>query len=41
MPPVLTSVALVGRERSRELFDDVYAEHARRVARVLRGADVM
>ena len=41
MPPVLTSAALVGRERSRRLFDAAYAEHARRVARVLRGADVM
>ena len=38
MPPVLTSGALVGRERSRELFDAAYAEHARRAARVLRGA---
>jgi uncharacterized phosphosugar-binding protein len=41
MPPVLTSAALVGPERSRELFDAAYAEHARRVARVLRGAEVM
>jgi uncharacterized phosphosugar-binding protein len=41
MPPVLTSAALVGSERSRELFDAAYAEHARRVARVLRGAEVM
>jgi uncharacterized phosphosugar-binding protein len=41
MPPVLTSPALVGPERSRELFDAAYAEHARRVARVLRGAEVM
>jgi uncharacterized phosphosugar-binding protein len=41
MPPVLTSPVLVGRERSRELFDEAYAEHARRVTRVLRGADVM
>ena len=38
MPPVITSGALVGRERSRELFDAAYAEHARRAARVLRGA---
>ena len=38
MPPVLTSPALVGAERSRQLFDDAYAEHARRFARVLRGA---
>ena len=41
MPPVLTSAALVGPDRSRQLFDDAYAEHARRVARVLRGAEVM
>jgi uncharacterized phosphosugar-binding protein len=41
MPPVLTSAALVGPERSRQLFDDVYAEHARRIARVLRGAEMM
>jgi uncharacterized phosphosugar-binding protein len=41
LPPVLTSAALVGPERSRELFDDAYAEHARRVARVLRGAEDM
>jgi uncharacterized phosphosugar-binding protein len=41
MPPVLTSSALVGPERSGQLFDAAYDEHARRVARVLRGADVM
>jgi len=41
MPPVLTSPALVGPERSRELFDGAYAEHARRIANVLRGAEVM
>jgi uncharacterized phosphosugar-binding protein len=41
MPPVLTSPALVGPERSRELFDAAYAEHARRFAHVLRGAEVM
>ena len=41
MPPVLTSPALVGPERSRELFDEAYAEHARRVTHVLRGADVV
>jgi uncharacterized phosphosugar-binding protein len=38
MPPVLTSAALVGPERSRQSFDDAYAEHARRVARFLRSA---
>jgi uncharacterized phosphosugar-binding protein len=41
LPPVLTSSALVGSERSEELFEAAYAEHARRVSRVLRGADVM
>src|SRR3954447_6224736 len=38
MPPVLTTAAVVGRERSTRLFDDAYAEHGRRVARTLRGA---
>jgi uncharacterized phosphosugar-binding protein len=41
MPPVLTSSALVGPERSHELFDAAYGEHARRVARALRGADLI
>jgi uncharacterized phosphosugar-binding protein len=41
MPPVLSSAALVGPERSQQLFDAAYAEHARRVARVLRGAEMM
>jgi uncharacterized phosphosugar-binding protein len=41
MPPVLTSAALVGLARSQQLFDDAYAEHARRLARVLQGAEVM
>ena len=41
LPPVLTSAALVGAERSRQLFDAAYAEHARRIAHVLRGAEVM
>jgi uncharacterized phosphosugar-binding protein len=41
MPPVLTSAALVGRERSDQLFDAAYADHARRIARVLRGAKVV
>jgi uncharacterized phosphosugar-binding protein len=36
LPPVLASPVLVGRERSRALFDEAYAEHARRLARVLR-----
>jgi uncharacterized phosphosugar-binding protein len=38
MPPVITSSAVVGRERSTALFDAAYAEHARRYARSLRGA---
>jgi uncharacterized phosphosugar-binding protein len=38
MPPVLTSAALVGPERSRQSFDDAYAEHARRAAHFLRSA---
>ena len=36
MPPVLTSAALVGPERSRQSFDEAYAEHARRAAHFLR-----
>jgi uncharacterized phosphosugar-binding protein len=39
MPPVLTSAALVGPEESARLFDAGYAEHARRYARSLRGAE--
>jgi uncharacterized phosphosugar-binding protein len=38
MPPVLTSAAVVGKEASARLFDDAYAEHARRYSRSLRGA---
>jgi uncharacterized phosphosugar-binding protein len=36
LPPVITSAALVGPERSAQLFDAAYAEHARRVRRSLR-----
>lgn len=36
LPPVLTSSSVVGDARSRALFDDAYAEHAERLARVLR-----
>jgi uncharacterized phosphosugar-binding protein len=36
LPPVITSPALVGAERSAELFDAAYAEHARRACRALR-----
>jgi uncharacterized phosphosugar-binding protein len=35
MPPVLTSASVVGLERSAELFDAAYAEHARRAAAAL------
>jgi uncharacterized phosphosugar-binding protein len=38
MTPVITSAAVVGREASARLFDEAYAEHARRYARSLRGA---
>ena len=38
LPPVITSPSVVGPGRSAELFDGAYAEHARRLARVLRGA---
>jgi uncharacterized phosphosugar-binding protein len=38
LPPVLTSGAVVGAERSAELFEAAYREHARRVARSLAGA---
>jgi uncharacterized phosphosugar-binding protein len=38
LPPVLTSATLVGDEAAEELFDAAYAEHARRLARVLRGS---
>ena len=39
MPPVITSASVVGREESMRLFDAAYADHARRFARALRGAD--
>lgn len=40
MPPVITRGSVVGAERSRELFDGAYAEHARRLARaIIRVAD--
>lgn len=35
MPPVITRASVVGDERSRNLFDRAYREHARRIARVL------
>ncbi len=39
LPPVLTSSSLVGAERSKELFDAAYGEHARRFADVLAKSD--
>ncbi|MDP8904108.1 MAG: SIS domain-containing protein [Chloroflexota bacterium] len=35
MPPVITRPSVVGRERSRALFDEAYREHARRIARAI------
>jgi uncharacterized phosphosugar-binding protein len=35
MPPVLTAASLVGEEQSRALFEIAYAEHGRRLARIL------
>jgi len=35
LPPVITSAAEVGRERSEALFEAAYREHARRAARSL------
>jgi uncharacterized phosphosugar-binding protein len=35
MPPVITRSSVVGQERSRELFDQAYREHARRIARAI------
>lgn len=35
MPPVITRSSVVGEERSRDLFDQAYREHARRMARAL------
>jgi uncharacterized phosphosugar-binding protein len=37
MPPVITRASVVGAERSRDLFDGAYAEHARRIARTIAG----
>lgn len=34
LPPVITSSSVVGAQRSAELFDGAYAEHARRLARL-------
>ena len=35
MPPVITRASVVGAERSRELFDEAYREHAQRIARAI------
>jgi len=35
LPPVITRASVVGPDRSRELFDRAYQEHARRVARTI------
>jgi uncharacterized phosphosugar-binding protein len=35
MPPVITRGAVVGDERSRQLFEEAYREHARRIARAI------
>jgi uncharacterized phosphosugar-binding protein len=35
MPPVLTRASVVGAERSRDLFEEAYNEHARRLARAI------
>ena len=35
MPPVLTRASVVGADRSRDLFDAAYREHARRIARAI------
>jgi len=37
MPSVLTASAVVGADRSRQLFEDAYADHARRLAEALTG----
>jgi uncharacterized phosphosugar-binding protein len=39
LPPVITSASLVGPDRSAQLFETAYREHARRVSRVLSGAE--
>ena len=37
MQPVITRASVVGAERSRDLFDGAYTEHARRIARAIAG----
>jgi uncharacterized phosphosugar-binding protein len=35
MPPVITRASAVGADRSRDLFEQAYREHARRLARAI------
>jgi uncharacterized phosphosugar-binding protein len=35
MPPVISRASAVGAQRSRELFDEAYREHARRLAHAI------
>jgi uncharacterized phosphosugar-binding protein len=37
MPPVITRASVVGADRSRELFDEAYREHAHRISRAIGG----
>jgi uncharacterized phosphosugar-binding protein len=37
MPPVITRASVVGADRSRDLFDGAYREHARRIAHAIAG----
>lgn len=37
MPPVMTRASVVGAERSRDLFERAYQEHARRIAHAIAG----
>ncbi|MFL5755021.1 MAG: sugar isomerase domain-containing protein [Chloroflexota bacterium] len=39
LPPVITSPSIVGAERSAELFEAAYREHARRAAKALAGTE--
>ncbi len=39
LPPVITSAALVGRDRADELFEGAYTDHARRLAHALAGPE--
>ncbi len=38
VPPVITRASVVGADRSRELFEAAYREHARRIGSALAGA---